>query len=211
MGSRFAELVFTPSVKVEQERGGSRSAYARLERSPGGRRDHLGPEEIAFVQRRDSFYVATVSETGWPYVQHRGGSPGFVRVLDATLIGILDFPGNRQFVTLGNLAANDRVALIFMDYPERRRLKVLGHARSVDGARETALLDRLRDAPSKESGLSSGLVIQVAAFDWNCPQYITPRYTAAEIQVMTGALRSRLQETEAELATLRRQLRQARP
>ncbi len=182
MSTRFAELAFTSSVKAEQERRGSRAAYARLERSRGSRRDRLGPEEIAFVRRRDSFYVATVSETGWPYVQHRGGPPGFVQVLDPTRIGVLDLPGNRQYVTLGNLTVDDRVALIFMDYPERRRLKMLGHARQVDAGQEPELFERLRSASVEEPGAVSGLVIQVVAFDWNCPQYITPRYTVAEIE-----------------------------
>ncbi len=186
MSTRFAELAFTPSVKAEQQRRGSRAAYARLERSKGGRRDHLGPEEIAFVRQRDSFYLATVSETGWPYVQHRGGPAGFVRVLDPTRIGVLDYPGNRQYVTLGNLTVDDRVALIFMDYPERRRLKMLGHARHVGAEKEPELLARLRAPELDEPPTLTGLVIQVVAFDWNCPQYITPRFTVAEIEAARG-------------------------
>ena len=145
MALRFAELMFTPAVKAEQERLGSRTAYARAERPEAPARDRFGPAEAAFIAARDSFYVASVSETGWPYIQHRGGPPGFLKVLDDRTLGFADFRGNRQYVSLGNLKGDDRVALFLMDYPHRRRLKVLGHARAVDAASEPDLVAKLAD------------------------------------------------------------------
>jgi len=134
MPHRFAQLAFTPAVRRAQERAGSRAAYARMETGAGAGHDRLGPEEAAFIAARDSFYMATVSETGWPYVQHRGGPRGFVRVLDEATLALADFRGNRQYVSVGNLAGDDRVSVFFMDYPNQRRLKRLGHARIVDPA-----------------------------------------------------------------------------
>src|SRR5262245_4223521 len=131
MPHRFSELAFTPAVKAAQERHGSAEAYAKFA-ARGPANDRLGPDEIAFLAQRDSFYMATVSETGWPYVQHRGGPAGFVHVLDDRTIALADFRGNRQYVSVGNLAGDDRVALIFVDYPHRRRLKILGRARLVE-------------------------------------------------------------------------------
>lgn len=201
MGTRFAELAFTPSVEAEQERRGTRAAYARLARMPGRRREVLGAAEAGFISERDSFYLASVSETGWPYVQHRGGPPGFVRVLGPSRIGFAEYEGNGQFITLGNLRTNDRVALIFLDYPARRRLKLLGHARVVDAAREPELLAQLDSSPEVELG--AALVIEVEAADWNCPQYITPRYTEAEIRKRLAPVLQRLEVAERELAKLK--------
>lgn len=203
MGHRFAELAFTPRVQAAQDAAGSRAHYARL---AGGEdfNDSLGDEETRFLGARDSLYLATVGETGWPYVQHRGGPPGFVRVLDPRTIGFAEFRGNRQFVTLGNLAGDARIALIAVDYPRRRRLKLLGRARRVDAEAEPELLARL-GAPGAREVATSGLVITVDAFDWNCPKYITPRFTEAEIAAATQPLRDRLEALEAE----NRRLRQA--
>ena len=183
MGHRFAELAFTPRVKAFQERLGSRRSYARLE---GGADSHaaLGAREAAFIAARDSFYVASVSETGWPYVQHRGGPPGFVRVLDERTLGFADFEGNRQYVSVGNLAGDDRVALFFMDYPNRTRLKLLGHAERIELDR-SELLARLA-LPDYPAEIERGFLIRVAAFDWNCPRHITPRFTLAELDAARG-------------------------
>src|SRR5687768_4701789 len=169
MGHRFAELAFTASVREQQEALGSRTNYAAME--GGEDRNHvLGAHETAFIRARDSFYMATVSETGWPYVQHRGGPVGFVRVLDERTLGFADFRGNRQYVSLGNLRRDDRVALFFMDYPNRVRLKVLGRVRLLD-------LDSDQLAPlalpDYRAHVERGFVIHVEAFDWNCPQHIT--------------------------------------
>lgn len=195
MGHRFADIAFTDHVKAMQEEHGSRTAYSRIE---GGEvhHDHLGPGEAAFLASRDSFYMATVSETGWPYVQHRGGPPGFLKVVDERTIGFADFRGNQQFVTVGNLAGDDRVALILVDYPRRRRLKILGHARVATAHDEPALLSKfeVKGYPAK---VERALVVTVAAFDWNCPQHITPRFTEAEIEAAVAPLRARIAELEA--------------
>lgn len=128
MGHRFSEIAFTPAVKSAQERSGSRRGYERFEQG-GAHHDRLGVQEAAFIGGTDSFYMATVGETGWPYIQHRGGAPGFVRILGEKTIGFADFAGNRQYISLGNLRSNDRVALFFMDYANQTRLKLLGRAR----------------------------------------------------------------------------------
>lgn len=197
MGHRFAELAFTPAVRAVQEAMGSRVAYARME-AAADPHDALGPDEAAFIAARDSFYLASVGETGWPYLQHRGGPPGFVHVLGPRTIGLADYRGNRQYVTVGNLARNDRVALFFMDYPARARLKLLGHARPV-GPEEPALLAAL-SAPAGAAPVERGIVIEVAAFDWNCSQHITPRWTADEVEAAAAPLRARIAELERRLA-----------
>ena len=196
MGHRFAEIAFTPAVQAMQEAMGSRQAYARMD-SPGGSHAVLGEAEASFIAARDSFYMATVGETGWPYVQHRGGSPGFVRVLDETTLGFADFRGNRQYISAGNLAGDDRVSLFFMDYPHRTRLKVLGRAR-VAGADDPALKDSLA-VPGYRGLPERAVLIHVEAFDWNCPQHITPRFTLPEIEAATAPLRARIEELEAAL------------
>lgn len=198
MGHRFAELAFTDGVKALQTAMGSRRSYARMESAPGAINGALGPDEADFLAARDSFYMATVGETGWPYVQHRGGAPGFVRVLDPHTIGFADLRGNRQYISVGNLAASDKVALIFMDYPNRTRLKVLGRARVVEPS-DRATLGRLV-VDGEETPVERGILIHVEAFDWNCPQHITPRYTLAEVEHATAPLRARIAELEAELA-----------
>jgi uncharacterized protein len=201
MAHRFAQLMFTPTVRAVQESLGSRGAYARLDAPEAPAHDRLGETERAFIAARDSFYMASVSETGWPYLQHRGGPIGFIKVLDERTLGFADYKGNRQYVSVGNLRTDDRVSLFLMDYPNRRRLKILGRARSV-GADEPALLARLHDA-GYPARVERGLVMTLEAFDWNCPQHITPRYTEAEIAEATAGLVMRLREAEAECARLR--------
>lgn len=196
MGHKFAEIAFTETVKGIQEIQGSRSSYARME----GKEDSnnlLSPREAAFIAARDSFYMASVSETGWPYVQHRGGPAGFVRMLDETTLGFADFRGNRQYVSVGNLTKDDRVSLIFMDYPNKARLKLLGRARFIDTA-DSAILDRL-ELPDYRARVERGVLIDVEAFDWNCPQHITPRFTDAEIDRVTAPLHFRIAELEAQI------------
>ena len=202
MGHKFAEIAFTPGVKSEQERNDSRRGYARLE---GGddHHDKLGADEAAFLAGRDSFYMATVSEAGWPYIQHRGGPAGFVHVLDSKTIAFADFTGNRQYVSAGNLQSNDRVSLFFMDYPNRTRLKVLGRAR-LTGADEDGLVERLRP-PGGRVRVERGMVITVAGFDWNCPQHITPRFSQDQVLAVVKPLRDRIAELEAALVELRLQ------
>ena len=194
MGHKFAEIAFTDAVRKVQQANGSRNNYASLE--GGDDFNHLlGPAEAAFIEERDSFYMASVSETGWPYLQHRGGSAGFMRVLDENTIGFADFSGNRQYVSTGNFLNNDRVALFFMDYPNRKRLKLLGRVRQVS-TDETKLLARLEVADYR-ARVERGFVIQVEAFDWNCPQHITPRYTDTYVEELLAPLIAENQELKS--------------
>jgi uncharacterized protein len=198
MPHHFAEIAFTPTVKAVQEAQGSRAAHARFESTPDAVNQRLTAAEAEFISARDSLYLATVSETGWPYLQHRGGPPGFVRLLDDRTIGFADFRGNRQYVTVGNLITNERIALFFMDYPSRTRLKLLGRARMV-GLDDQATLSRL-EMPDYRARVERGLVITVEGFDWNCKQHITERFTRDEMRAMVAPLTERIAELEAALA-----------
>jgi uncharacterized protein len=202
MGHKFAEIAFTPNVKNEQERSGSRRSYARMEQGDD-HHDRLGANEAAFIAERDSFYMATVSESGWPYIQHRGGPAGFVRILDEKTIGFADFVGNRQYVSVGNIQSNDRVSLFFMDYPNQTRLKLLGRVRLI-GSDESKLLEQLQ-LPDYRARIERGMIITVEGFDWNCPQHITPRFTQTQVLAMVSPLKDRIAELEASLADLRAQ------
>jgi predicted pyridoxine 5'-phosphate oxidase superfamily flavin-nucleotide-binding protein len=180
MGKRFAEVAFTPAVKRQQEKHGSRTAYARVEQwgEPG---DRLGEFEQEWLAGRDGFYMGTVTETGWPYIQYRGGKKGFLKVLDERTVAFADLRGNKQYISVGNLEKDDRVALFFMDYAHQERLKILGRARVVeDGPEAERLLAQLR-VPGEKSVAERAVVITIEAFDWNCPQHITPRWTAEEL------------------------------
>lgn len=198
MGHKFAELAFTDSVKNIQSDQGSRKSYARMEVGDDYN-DVLGPNEAEFIAARDSFYMATVSETGWPYVQHRGGPTGFVKVLDDRTLGFADFRGNRQYVSVGNLSRNDRVSLFFMDYPNKTRLKLLGRVRTLNPA-EQGILRKLSLDDRHHVRTERGFLISVEAFDWNCPQYITPRFTRAEVDQEILSLQSTIVDLEAKLA-----------
>lgn len=197
MGHKFAEIAFTDRVKNLQEEAGSRRSYARLDEADD-RNFLLGPREAEFIAARDSFYMATVSETGWPYVQHRGGPAGFLEVLDEQTLGFADFRGNRQYVSTGNLAGDNRVSLFLMDYANRKRLKIMGRA-TIVGLENTGVLGKLVRT-DYGAQVERGIIIKVEAFDWNCPQHITPRYTASEVDEMTQVLRGRITELEAEAA-----------
>lgn len=198
MANRFAEIAFTPTVKAWQEKMGSRAAYARMEEQPGTVHAALGDEEAGFIAERDSFYMASVSETGWPYIQHRGGPPGFVRILGERLIGFADFRGNRQYISAGNFAGNDRVALFFMDYASRTRLKLLGRVRLAQ-ADDQEMMARL-EMPDYPAKVERGILISVEAFDWNCPQHITERYTRSEIEALVAPMKRKFAALEAALA-----------
>lgn len=195
MAKKYLQLVLTPAVQRAQEKYFGK--HKAVENAP--ETDALTTDEAGFIASRDSFYVATVSETGWPYVQHRGGPPGFVKVLGPDLIGFADFKGNCQLVSTGNLDVTDRVALFMMDYPHRTRLKLLGHARVLDAREHPELVDQL-GPESLRSKVQRLFLIQVIAYDWNCPQYITPRFTAAEVEKHTAPLKARIAELEAQLA-----------
>ena len=163
--------------------------------------DELGPDESAFIAQRDSFYLASVSETGWPYIQHRGGPAGFLRVVSPRQLAFADYRGNRQMVTTGNVAVDDRVSLFLMDYPRRERLKILGHARVVDAREHPELAAQFASDDTRK--ITERIVlIDVVSFDWNCPKYITPRFTATEVENYARGLRERIQELETKLQKL---------
>ena len=185
MGHKFAEIAFTESVRQVQQQQGSRDNYAGMDH--GADYNHrLSDAEVSFLAERDSFYMSSVSETGWPYVQHRGGPAGFMRVIDEQTIGFADFRGNRQYVSTGNFLNNDRVALFFMDYPNRRRLKLLGRIREL-GKDETQLLLQLK-TEGYRALIERGFVIKVEGFDWNCPQHITPRFTQLQLEALMAPI-----------------------
>ena len=179
MSRKYTELTFTPSVRAAQEHYGSRASAKRVEEWAIDDA-RLSADEQAFVAERDGFYMASVGENGWPYVQFRGGPVGFVKVLDEATLAYADFRGNRQYISTGNLSADDRVALFFMDYANRRRLKLMARAEIVDAADHPELLElvALDDYPAR---IERVVRFRVAAFDWNCPQHITPRFTLAEL------------------------------
>src|SRR4030095_5157378 len=188
MAGKFLELTVTDSVRSMQ---GHYFGHAQNIRTHP-QKDSLTEEEIQFIQSRDSFYMATVTETDWPYIQHRGGAPGFLRVVSSTQLVFADYKGNRQLLSTGNIAAHDRVALFLMDYPRRERLKILGHARVEDPREHPELLAPL--AEPERGVVERMFLIEVVSFDWNCPKYITPRYTAAEVEQVVAPLRQRIAE-----------------
>jgi predicted pyridoxine 5'-phosphate oxidase superfamily flavin-nucleotide-binding protein len=194
MGNAFAEIAFTQGVRELQIQAGSRERYAAMDEF-ANRRDKLTERETTFIESRDHFFQASVSETGWPYVQHRGGPAGFLKVLDERTLGFADYRGNVQYVSVGNLSHDNRVALILMDYANQRRLKLLGRVRFIDRDTEPDLIERLV-TPGYKAIVERGFIISVEAFDWNCPQHITPRFTLAEIDEMTAPLRAQLRRNE---------------
>lgn len=204
MAHNFGSLVFTPVVKALQEKHGSRRAYAKRERS-GPQPDRLGPFETEFIGERDSFYIASIGETGWPYVQHRGGPRGFLRVVDAQTIAFSDYSGNKQFISAGNLTANNRVAMILVDYPAQTRLKILGRAEIFEGESAKPWIERTRD-PAYEAEIERAFVIRVEAFDWNCQQHITPRFTQEQLREAILPVEERLRQLEQENEKLRQDL-----
>lgn len=205
MSRHYDDIAFTEAVSAVQERYGSRRFYDRKRsrrhgiEDPDG--DALTDDERDYLAERDHFFLATVGATGWPYVQYRGGPPGFLRVLGDHTIGWADFRGNLQLVSTGNLAGDDRVALIVLDHPSRQRLKVYGHARVAYAEEEPDLVARL-GMPGYDAVVQRAVVVSVAAFDWNCQQHITPRYTLAELETPLAAMRQRIRDLEAENAEL---------
>jgi uncharacterized protein len=204
MAHNFGSLVFIPVIKALQERHGSRRQYARLEK-PGASPDRLGRQESEFIAERDSFYLASVGETGWPYIQHRGGPRGFLKVIDERTIAFADFSGNKQFISAGNLMTDNRVALILVDYPRQARLKMLGRAEILEGGEAREWIKRVRD-PEYKAVIERVFVIRVEAFDWNCPQHITPRFTAEQIQEALAPIERRMRELEQDNERLREEL-----
>jgi predicted pyridoxine 5'-phosphate oxidase superfamily flavin-nucleotide-binding protein len=203
MAYDFLDIAATPSVKDAQRLNGSADYWSgfRGERTS----DRFTAAEAAFIAARDSFYMATVSESGWPYVQHRGGPPGFVRMLDDKTLAVADYRGNRQYITVGNLAAGGRASLILMDYPARRRLKIFAHVEVKDLA-DNSELAAAAATPGYKAKPERVLLFHLDAFDWNCAQHITPRFTEAEVAEALTPFRVRLSELEAENKALREKL-----
>jgi len=200
MAYGFLDIAVTPSVRAAQAEMGADAMWADFR----GHRDfdRFTDAETAFIAGRDSFYMASVSETGWPYVQHRGGPRGFLKVLDDRTLAFADYRGNRQYISTGNFAANDRACLILMDYPSRSRLKIYAHVEKVAIGDDPGLIGQVTDIAYK-GRLERIFRLRLASFDWNCQQHITPRFTQAEVVAAIDPLQKRLAELEAENAELR--------
>jgi predicted pyridoxine 5'-phosphate oxidase superfamily flavin-nucleotide-binding protein len=194
-----SDIAFTPAVKAMQEQNGSRKSYAKME-AGNGWHDRITDELRGFLAERDSFYLGTANSEGQPYIQHRGGASGFLRVLDERTLAFADFSGNKQYITAATLQENDRAFIFLMDYPNRRRIKIWGHARIVED--DPVLLAQLVDAEYKGRP-ERAIVFAVDAWDANCPQHIRPRFTEEEVQATTSGLLARIEELEKEVARLR--------
>ncbi|MBB3953941.1 hypothetical protein GGR38_000868 [Novosphingobium sediminicola] len=191
------KTMFGPRSRALQDIDGSRAAYARME-AQAGEIDILTDRELDFIASRDSFYLASLSEDGWPYMQHRGGPAGFLRRISGNCIGFADYRGNRQYLSTANLAADNRVCLFLMDYPARRRLKLIGHAYTSDDPEKVAALM----VPGYDAVAERAFVINIVGFDWNCPQHITPRFTEAQIAQTTQPLLAEIDRLRARIAEL---------
>jgi predicted pyridoxine 5'-phosphate oxidase superfamily flavin-nucleotide-binding protein len=178
MNQNFTKLAFTDSVKKLQEQHGSRKSYARMEIS--GDKYVLTEREISFIKSRDSFYMATVGENGWPYVQYRGGAIGFLKVINGSTLGFADFRGNMQYISTGNINSNGKASLFLMDYPSKQRLKIWAESEVIDADEDSALLKKLED-PNYNANIERLVLFNIKAYDWNCSQHITLRYTTEEI------------------------------
>jgi uncharacterized protein len=200
----FGSLVFTPTIKALQERYGSRRQYARREASAFVA-NPIGPSEAEFLADCDSFYIASVGESGWPYVQHRGGPKGFLKVIDERTIGFADSRGNKQYISTGNLMINNRVALILVDYPRQARLKILGRVKIIEAVEAKQWIEKLRH-PAYHTPIERVFVIRVAASDWNCQQHITPRFTEKQIRSALEPIEKRVEALELENRELRSRL-----
>ncbi|MEU9337109.1 pyridoxamine 5'-phosphate oxidase family protein [Streptomyces sp. NPDC048290] len=200
--TRYAGVVFTETVRSVQRERGSAQAMERLIAGNTEEPDPLGADEVGFIVARDGFYLASVGADGWPYVQFRGGPPGFVHVLDSGTLAYTEVRGNRQYITTGNIRDDDRVSLFFMDYPRRTRLKILGRAESRKIEEFPELTERLADIRSE--GLPEQLiVVRVEGFAWNCSKHITPRFSDAELAEALLPVRQRIEELEEENRALR--------
>ena len=198
MTRRFYDLTFGPSVLEQQACMGSRAAYAMAQSGGSDPTALMTRNETTFLAARDSFYLASITQKGWPYVQHRGGAPGFVRETAAGEIGWAEFVGNRQYISAGNVAVDDRVAMIFVDYPNQQRLKILGHMTLHEPAARPDLA-RLLVVDGYRGHVERFILVKVEAFDWNCPQHIVPRFNLQELEQILTPLHARIAELEAKL------------
>jgi hypothetical protein len=199
LDTHTSDVAFTPTVKSVQERRGSRRQYARMEETRGWQ-SKVTDDLAAFIAERDSFYLATANAEGQPYIQHRGGPKGFLRVLDDKTLGFADFKGNRQYITTGNLADNDRAFIFLMDYASRRRIKIWGRARVVEG--DDALINKLF-VPGYKARPEQAILFTIEAWDVNCQQHIPQKFAAEDVADAVGRLQARIAELEAEVARLR--------
>lgn len=202
MTGHYGRVAFTPLVARHQAAHGSADAYSRRIAEAEGGPDRIGPGEAAFIESRDSFFIATVSETGWPYVQHRGGPPGFLQVVDGATLGFADFRGNRQYVTRGNLDHDPRVSLVLVDHQLQARMKIYGRARIVEPEDDPGLLSRLTpaDYPARTE---RAFLIDVEAFDWNCRQHIPEMVPLRTVEDTISRLVGRITDLESQLAEAR--------
>jgi predicted pyridoxine 5'-phosphate oxidase superfamily flavin-nucleotide-binding protein len=200
MGSKFFDLMFTESVRLAQSEYGSRKHYARFE---GGEAEFEGLDENEkdFIGRRDSFYLSTVGETGHPYIQFRGGPRGFLKILDDKTLGYADFRGNLQYISVGNLKANDKAALILMDYPNKARLKVLARIEVIGAKEAPELIEKLTD-PNYQAKIERAMILHIEAVDWNCPQHIPQRFTLEEIEQINAPIYEHIEKLEKEITKL---------
>ena len=197
MTARYTEFAFTDPIKERQKTAGSHASYDNMAKKSTGEADAIGEAEEAFIGMRDSFYVASVTSDGWPYMQHRGGPRGFLKVVDPHTLAWADYTDNKQYISAGNVDDENRVSLLLMDYPNQRRLKIMGHARTVerdDPEFPEDVIDAEYDAPVERAWL-----IDVATFDWNCPKHITPRFTEADIAPAVDKPMKRIADLEAQL------------
>ncbi|CAN7629394.1 pyridoxamine 5'-phosphate oxidase family protein [Rhizobium sp. LjRoot258] len=202
MPYHFLEVAVTPSVRAAQANMGVDQIGLGADNRPS---DTLTEDEIAFIASRDSFYMASVSETGWPYVQHRGGKAGFLKVVDQRTLAFADYRGNRQYISAGNFAANDRACLFLMDYVRRARLKIFAYVERLALDADQELTELVSD-PTYKGRAERIFRLRLEAFDWNCPQHIIPRYTEQQVEQAVAPLREQLQRLETENATLRARL-----
>ena len=200
MAKNYPSLAFTDAVKEMQERLGSRAVYARIEKSTYV--DGLTESEIDFISQRDSFYMATISENGYPYIQHRGGPKGFLKVLDSKRLGVIDFKGNSQYISVGNITTHNNVALIMLDYPAKARLKIFAKAKIVELKDEPGLYHSLQ-LEGYQFRPERMMLFDVEAYDWNCSQHITPRYTVEQIEEIFASQLEYIHKLETEIKTLR--------
>lgn len=200
MAKNFAEIAFTDAVKVLQEKYGSRKSYERMEKF--SIIDGLGDNEIAFIKDRDSFYMASIGTNEFPYIQHRGGPKGFLKVLNTKRLGFIDFTGNKQYISVGNMGAHKTVSLIMIDYAARARLKIFAKAEIVELKDEPELY-KLLDLDDYKFRPERMIILDIEAYDWNCPQHITPRYTVEEIEHSFTSQSSYINRLEEEIKALK--------
>lgn len=199
----YSKLAFTDAIKEMQERLGSRSSYERMEKMSYV--DGLTEAEMEFIGQRDSFYMASFSENEYPYIQHRGGPKGFIKVIDDKTIGIVDFTGNRQYISVGNINKNPKVSLILVSYPQRARLKIYAEAEIVELNENPELYQLLKPEDYKFKP-ERMMIFKIRAYDWNCQQHITPRFSIPEIKELVAPQLQRIDELEAEVKLLKEEL-----